>query len=167
MVRRRSSSTETTAAGKWLRQASAKRSAAASGGIEGGSVPRRVKVRHDLGGLVLGELRPDVGQAMEPTADAHRAGNDGLDEARGVVGGDRRRGPEEPGDHVAQVLGPGGLGLVVADGQAHKVLSAVGVDAPGDEQGLLGPLGPERLEDRVQGQLLGFDAGEVPGKKAW
>jgi hypothetical protein len=66
-------------------------------GIEGRSVTHRPEVRHDLCGLVAGEPGTNIGEAVEPAADPHRAGEgrlDGPDQARGTVGRDRGRGPE-------------------------------------------------------------------------
>jgi len=50
-----------------------------SRGIEGGGVAHRIEVCQDLSGLVIGELGPDVGQAVKPVADLHRGGEDRLD----------------------------------------------------------------------------------------
>jgi len=104
-----------------------------SGGIQGGGVPDRVDVVHDLCGLVVGELGPDVGQAVEPAADAHRSWEhdlDGLDHPRSPVGGDRGGKAHAPLDQVPEQSRPGGLGLLVADGQVQEVLPALRVDAP-------------------------------------
>ena len=42
------------------------------------------------------------------------------------------------------------------------MLPAHRIDAPGHEQGFFGPLGPKRLEDGVQEQVLDRDPREVP-----
>ena len=92
-------------------------------------------------------------------------GEDGLDRfdhPRRPVGGDGRRQAQPARDQVPEEAGPGRLGLLVADRQMEQVLSALGVDAPGHEQGLFGPLTPERLEDGVAEEVLDADVGEVP-----
>ncbi len=66
-------------------------------------------------------------------------------------------------DQVPEEARPGGLGLLVADGQMQEVLPALGVDAPRHEQGLFDPLAAERLEDGVAEQMLDLDLGQVPG----
>jgi len=69
------------------------------GRIEGRGMSHRKEVRHDLGRVLVGELGPDVGQAVEPAPDADPAGEDGLDgadAAGGAVGGDRSGGTGAP-----------------------------------------------------------------------
>jgi hypothetical protein len=124
-------------------------------------------VGQHLGCLVVGELRSDVREPVEPATDPDRGGEDHtdrLDHDRGPVGRDGGRCPHPPGEHVAEELDPGGRRLLVADGQVQEVLAAFGVDRPGDEEGLLGPLAAERLEDGV-GEVLGRDLREVAGDK--
>ena len=85
----------------------------------------------------------------------------------GAVGGDRGRQTHAAGDHAAKELGPANLGLLVAHGQVEQVLSAVGVDAPGDEQGLLGALTTQRLERRVTEEVLDGDSERSRATKTW
>jgi hypothetical protein len=118
----------------------------------GRGIPHGVEVGQHLGRLVVRELSPDVGEAVESAADPDRGRQghlDGLDHPRGPVGRDRARRSHPPGEQVVEELGLGGRRLLVADGQVQQVLAAGRVDRPGDEEGLLGPLAAERLEDGV------------------
>ena len=113
-----------------------------------------------------GSLERMLARAVEPAADADGVENTAstaliIPGAPSVV---TLVGSRRPAcDHVSEEAGPGGLGLLVAHREVEQVFPALGVDAPGHEEGLFGPLAPQRLEDGVAKEVLDADVGEVSG----
>src|SRR5450759_270141 len=85
------------------------------------------------------------------------------DQARCPVGDDEERAaetaPDETASEVRPVLRP--LPLSEADVEQHPL--AVSGEAPGDEDALLGAVGPDRQVDGIEEQAEQADVGEAPG----
>jgi hypothetical protein len=86
---------------------------------------------------------------------------DRLDQSRRAVGDHQQRRAEPAGDQIAAERKPVLVRLAHPEHHRQQHPLALFGEAPGDQHALLGPVGPDRQEDRVQEQRCQLDLVEV------